>query len=72
MVSTPNPAEPDRGSPDPLEQGSSEPGPHTYQRLIDLLTEHGVDFELLDHEPVGTTDVSAPSAVIRSRRPRSA
>ncbi|TDE08647.1 YbaK/prolyl-tRNA synthetase associated domain-containing protein [Jiangella asiatica] len=28
----------------------------TYQRLVDLLDHHGADYDLIDHDPVGTTD----------------
>ena len=28
----------------------------TYQQLIDLLAEHGADYELVDHEPAGVTE----------------
>jgi Ala-tRNA(Pro) deacylase len=28
----------------------------TYQYLLDLLTEHGADFDLVDHEPLGATE----------------
>jgi Ala-tRNA(Pro) deacylase len=29
----------------------------TYQQLLDLLAEHDADFELVDHEPTGVTEV---------------
>jgi Ala-tRNA(Pro) deacylase len=32
----------------------------TYQRLIDLLDEHGAQYRLIDHEPEGRTDVVSP------------
>jgi len=28
----------------------------TYQQLLDLLAEHGADYELVDHEPAGVTE----------------
>jgi Ala-tRNA(Pro) deacylase len=40
-------------SPDP----EPEPSESTYQRLVALLDEHDADYELIDHEPVGITDV---------------
>jgi len=30
--------------------------PTTYDHLLSLLAEHGADFELIDHEPMGTTE----------------
>lgn len=32
----------------------------TYQRLIDLLDEHGAQYRLIDHEPEGRTDLVSP------------
>ena len=31
----------------------------TYQQLLDLLVEHGADYDLVDHEPTGVTEMAS-------------
>jgi Ala-tRNA(Pro) deacylase len=42
------------GTLDAMQSGSAQP---TYERLLALLTAQGADFEIIDHPPIGTTEV---------------
>jgi Ala-tRNA(Pro) deacylase len=40
-----------------IEVQADEDETETYRQLVAVLAEHGADYELIDHDPVGTTEV---------------